>query len=246
MTEFKTIKEILKEEMRAKGINTQKLSELTGIAPRYIKALMDNDISQMPPSPYVKGYLENISKILEIDFEPLWQEYKKESELKTSGAKDTLPLNRYAPKSFNKKTLFITIFVLIILVILIPKISNFIGKPSIEITSPPSDQFHTSQDTFVIEGKIDNPQDKLSINSGEVVVNPDGTFKQSVVLSEPGCRNDYDFTVKRFLGSSVTIRRTICYDFSQVNSTTTINNPQSTTTTQFLSPSSSSSNIIKY
>jgi cytoskeletal protein RodZ len=234
MTEFKPLKEIIREEMRSKGLNAQKLSELTGISPRYLKALLENDFSQMPPAPYIKGYLDNIAKVLEIDSEPLWQEYRKESEIKISGAQDKLPINRYAPKSFNKTILVVTIIVLIALAFLLPKISNFLGRPSLEITSPASDQFHTAQDTFTLRGKIENPQDKLTINSSEVVVNPDGTFEQQVTLNEPGCRNDYDFTVKRFLGLSTTIRRTICYESSSPSP-----NPAATST-------SSSTNVINY
>lgn len=234
MTEFKPLKEIIKEEMRSKGLNTQKLSELTGITPKYLKALLENDFSQMPPAPYVRGYLDNIAKVLEIDSEPLWQEYKKESEIKRSGAKDTLPINRFAPKSFNKTALIITIVILIILAFLLPKISSFLGRPSIEITSPLSDQFQTAQDIFTLSGKIDNPQDKLTINSSEVIVNSDGTFQQQVVLNEPGCHNDYDFIVKRFLGLSTAVKRTICYNAPSIS-------PVATTT-----PTASSTNVINY
>ena len=234
MTEFKPLKEIIREEMRDKGLNAQKLSELTGISPRYLKALLENELSQLPPAPYVRGYLENIAKVLDIDSEPLWQEYQKESEIKRSGAGDTLPVNRYAPKSFNKTVLIVTLAVLVVLAFLIPKISDFLGRPSIEITSPPTDRFYSASDTFSLKGRVGNPQDKLTINSSEVVVNTDGTFEQQVALTEPNCQNDYDFTVKRFLGLSTTVRRTICY---------TSNAPAGETST---STSSSTNNVINY
>jgi cytoskeletal protein RodZ len=233
MTDFKPLKEIIKEEMRSKGLNAQKLSELTGISPRYLKALLENNFSQLPSAPYVKGYLDNIAKVLDIDPEPLWREYRKESEIKSSGAQDTLPINRYASKSFNKTALVVTMVVLIALAFLLPKISNFLGRPSIEITSPASDQFHAAQDTFILGGKIENPQDKLTINFSEVVVNPDGTFEQQVTLNEPGCRNNYDFTVKRFLGLSTTIRRTICYESSALPPNPTATSTSSTNTINY-------------
>jgi len=214
MTEFKPLKEIIKEEMHSQGINIQKLSEFTGIAPRYVKALLDNDFSQLPAAPYVHGYLDSIAKVLKIDAEPLWQDYQKESEMKRSGEKDLLPINRYAQKPFNKLVLLITIVVLAVLAFLLPKISDFLGQPSIEITSPISDKIEVLDENFILKGKIGNPQDKLMINSSEVVVSSDGTFEQPVVLHEPGCRNDYDFIVKRFLGLSTAARRTICYKSS--------------------------------
>jgi cytoskeletal protein RodZ len=211
MTEFKPLKEIIRDEMRTQGINVQKLAEITGIAPRYIKALLDNDLTQLPAAPYVRGYLENIAKVLEIDAEPLWQEYQKESDIKRSGEKDRLPVNRYAQRPFNKTAIVITIVILITLAFLVPKISDFLGQPSLEITSPSVDGLKTSNENFILSGKIGNPQDKLTINSSEVIVSADGTFQQPVFLSESGCYNDYEFTVKRFLGLSTTARRTICY-----------------------------------
>jgi cytoskeletal protein RodZ len=212
--EFKPFKEIIKEEMRAQGINIQKLAELTGISHRYLQALLDADFSQLPSVPYVKGYLESIAKVLGIDPAPLWHEYQKESEIKRSGDKDKLPANRYAQKPLNKTALLITLLVLIGVALLLPKIADFLGRPSIEITSPATDKYTSNSDNFILKGKVNNPQDKLLINSSEVIINTDGTFQQPVILSEPGCHNDYDFTVKRFLGLSTTVKRTICYESS--------------------------------
>ena len=209
--EFKPLKDILKEEMRSKGLNAQKLSELTDIAPHYIKALLENDFSNLPAAPYVRGYLDTITKILEIDSESLWHEYQKESGIKRSGESDKLPSNRYAQKPFNKMALIATLAVLIVVAFLIPKVADFLGRPSIEITSPPSDMYQTQQDTFTLAGKISNPQDKLVINSSEVVVNSDGSFQKQVTLSS-GCNdNVFEFTAKRFLGFSTSVKRTICF-----------------------------------
>jgi cell division protein FtsL len=210
MEEFKPLKEILKEEMRAKGLNVQKLSELTDIAPYYIKALLENDFSKLPAAPYVRGYLNSIAKILEIDPQPLWEEFKKEAEIKRSGESDKLPTNRYAPKPINKLSLALVLIVLIIFALLFPRIADFVGQPSIEIISPPSDMYQTQQDTFTLEGKISSPSDKLLINGDEVVVNPDGSFQKQVILG-PRCNNNvFEFTVKRFLGLSTSVKRTIC------------------------------------
>ena len=208
--EFKPLKDILKEEMRGKGLNIQKLSELTDIAPYYIRALLENDFSKLPAAPYVRGYLDSIARVLNIDAEPLWQEYQKESEIKRSGETDRLPINRYAQKPFNKMGLVITLVVLVVIAFLIPKIADFLGRPSIEITSPPSDMYPAQQDSFILEGKIGNPQDKLLINDSEVVVNPDGSFQKQVTLS-PRCNdNVFEFVVKRFLGFSTSVKRTVC------------------------------------
>ncbi|HPW34382.1 MAG TPA: helix-turn-helix domain-containing protein [Candidatus Paceibacterota bacterium] len=229
--EIKPLKEILRDEMKAKGFNVQKLSEITNIAPNYIRALLDNDFEKLPAAPYVHGYLESIAKELDIETEPLWQEYQKESGMKRSGPFDKLPINRYAQKPFNKKTLIITIFVLIVLAFALPHIADFFGKPSLEIYWPPSDQYKTMDEVVILKGRIANPQDKILVGEGEVVVASDGIFEKEVRL-DPGCKNVFDFTVKRFLGLSTTVKRTICYESSPIifepsstdSPTSTINN----------------------
>src|SRR3989344_6846190 len=101
--ELNGFKDILKNEMKAKGLNAQKLSELSDISPNFIKSLLEGSFENLPATPYVHGYIEKISAILEINSDELWGQYKKESELKKSGAKDQLPLNRFASQPINKK-----------------------------------------------------------------------------------------------------------------------------------------------
>jgi len=59
--EIKRFKEIIKDEMKAKGINILKLSEATDISTNYIKAIIEEDFDSMPcllytsPSPRDRG-----------------------------------------------------------------------------------------------------------------------------------------------------------------------------------------------
>lgn len=208
--EIKNFRETLKEAMREKGISIQKLSELTEISPNYLKALTENDITNLPSAPYIKGYINTIAQILEIDSRVLWDDYNRLSESKTSGEKDILPGNRFAQKSLNKKGLFVGIIILLLIAYIAPKISDFFGKPSLEIMAPSQDKLNVSDPNFTLKGKIGNPQDKVTINSAEVVVLPDGSFEQNVALEE-GPQNTFEFKVKRFLGRETTNSRTIIY-----------------------------------
>ena len=212
----KTLRETLRDAMRAKGISVQKLVELTDIPLHYVQALAENDTENLPPAPYVRGYLMTIADALDTDGEALWRQYKHDERLRRSGGEDTLPSNRFAHAKPNKKIIIATIVVLAALAYLIPSIANFFGKPGIALTAPATDGQVVTQNNYAIAGHIDNPQDKLLINNEEVVVGADGNFQKEVLL-QPG-QNTYTIVVHRFLGRDTTLTRTI---WLQTTATTT-------------------------
>lgn len=212
MTELKKLKDTLKDEMRSAGVNIAKLAELTGIAPQYIQALVENDYGQLPAAPYVRGYLMKIAEVLETDGNDLWKQYSYESQIKRSGISDTLPSNRFAIKGTNKMGIGIAVAVLIALIYLIPILADFFGKPSLEVATPSSDSLVVSSSAYVIQGKVKNTEDRVFINETEIPVKPDGSFELQGELQEGP--NAFVITAKRFLGKSTTINRTVFFSTS--------------------------------
>ncbi len=209
LTELKTLKETLKDEMRAQGVSVQKLSELTDIAPHHITALMESDFDHLPAAPYVRGYIVKIAEILELDADVLWRRYSRESEIKKSGEKDTLPKNRFALRPIKKSSLVITALIVLVLVIGLPTISDFFGKPSLEVTSPAGDTEIVTEKSYTVSGTIQNPKDRVFINQTEVPVTSDGKFQIQKELDEGA--NTFTVSTKRFLGGETTITRNVFY-----------------------------------
>lgn len=203
----KTLRETLKDALRAKGISANKLAEMTEITPRYIRALIENDSENLPPAPYVRGYLERIAEALGTDAQTLWHQYQHDERLDRSGEKDLLPSNRFAHAKANKKAIALTIVVLVALVYFVPQIASFLGRPGIIITNPAANDQTVTTSDFFITGKVDDPKDKVLINAEEVVVNPDGTFSKEVLLQSGS--NTYTIVAHRFLGRNTTVVRTI-------------------------------------
>ena len=209
LTELKTFKETLKDEMRAQGISVAKLAELTDISPNHITALMESDFSHLPAAPYVRGYILKISEVLELDSDILWRRYSRESEIKKSGEKDVLPRNRYAFHPVKKSSLLIVAAVVIVLVIGLPVIADFFGKPSLEVISPAGDTEIVTEKSYTVSGSIQNPKDRVFINQTEVPVTPDGKFQIQKDLDEGA--NTFVISTKRFLGGETTITRNVFY-----------------------------------
>ena len=71
-----TLKDLLKEHMELKGLNIKKISDSTGIPERYMEALVEGKNKNLPPAPYVRGYINKLAVVLDFDKETIWRLYK--------------------------------------------------------------------------------------------------------------------------------------------------------------------------
>ncbi|MFA4999243.1 MAG: helix-turn-helix domain-containing protein [Parcubacteria group bacterium] len=225
MTENKSLGEILSGITVEHGITIDKLSELTNIPKRYLSAMAENNLNNMPAAPYVKGYIVKICATLGIDPLPVMEAYK-ETGLKTSGKDDCLPKNRFTLAKNKKIWLIATVILVLVLIIGFLPITryvfaSFIGIPSIEVNLPEKmedrDFLETRKDLLTIEGKI-NPKDSIIINKEPVSVSTDGRFTKDVLL-DAGL-NTFEIKVKRFLGRETNIIRKVFYITENLNEET--------------------------
>jgi len=210
--ESKNLKEIFNEALELRDLDVKKLAELTDISVNYLVALSDGDLSKLPASPYIRGYLFKIAEILRIDRDLLLKAYKQELSLwpiKSSGPTDKLPSNRYAFKLFSKKIIIIAAIILLLVIgFLLWRFGNFFGMPRIEVFSPAGDNLIVAASSIELSGKID-PRDKLIINNEELLAQANGQFKKNFLL-QIGI-NTIEFKVKKFLGKEATIIRQVIY-----------------------------------
>ncbi len=240
MTEFKSLKEILKDEMRAKSMTIAKLAEITGISPVYIQALVESDLDKLPAAPYVRGYLSKIAEILEIDFDTLWKYYAKESDIQRSGEKDELPGNRFAARPVRRMAILWILAGVIALIILVPVITNFFGRPIISLVQPIQDTTIVSSPQDTLEGKVENPNDRVFVNGTEIQVSPDGHFQVQQVLDAGA--NSFTIAAKRFLGGTSQLTKTIFFNATSSPTTPTQETQgHATSSTHAASPSPAAS-----
>lgn len=206
--EQKTIKEILTEAMDLRDLNFAAIADLTDIQERYVRAIIEEDVKNLPSSPYIRGYLMKICSVLNIDGSELWKIYREEYKVKTSGREDKLPQNRFAFKKMKKRNVVFAIIAVFVIIYIIFRASQFFGSSRLEINNPPTDNFLTNSPTIELRGQID-PQDKLTINNEEVAADGNGYFQKEFLL-EKGI-NSIDFIAKRLLGKEIKITRKVIY-----------------------------------
>lgn len=197
--------------MAERGINPEKLSYVTNIPTRFITALLEGNFKELPAKPYVRGYLIKIAAALGVENEVIMGAYRESMEIRSSGGKDRLPMNRFAIQKINKNFVVGTVIVAGLLIFLGLRINDIMGTPTLQVNLSESPSTTTNQ-TLKITGKM-SARDKLTLNQEIVYTNQDGTFQKDVTLS-PGL-NTFEFDATRFLGRETKIVRQVVYEEPQ-------------------------------
>lgn len=209
----------LHTKMKEEGFTVKKLVDATGIAVKHIESLLDSDFKELPPAPYLRGYIYTLGTVLNFDAEPWWQTIKESIGIKKSGTKDSLPNNRFAQKNQAKK-IIIVITAIGIISVLIWRLPKIFGSPDLLITTPTQTDTIVSTETYIIKGKVESSNDAVTINGESVATDKDG-FWQKTVLLQFGI-NTFEIKAKKLLGSQKTITKQIIYETqSALNSTST-------------------------
>ena len=67
--------EILKQRREELGLDLREISNTLRIKYSYLKALEDGDMENLPPEVYVKGYIHEYARVLNIDPDPVISSY---------------------------------------------------------------------------------------------------------------------------------------------------------------------------
>ncbi len=197
MEQEKTLQIIFEEALEQKNISMEKLAAITEIPKRYLTAIQNTELNKLPSAPYVRGYLKKICEVLGLNFQEIWEIYKKELSHKTSGAFDKLPINRFAIHRINKKSVAAAVVGGVLLLFFLLNFNNFLGKPYLNIENPKENLISTFDPVINFSGQI-NPKDKLTINGKEIVTDTAGNF-ETIYELQPGL-NTVEFKVKKILG----------------------------------------------
>jgi cytoskeletal protein RodZ len=196
------------EKLKARGLSLKKLSELSGISLPYLESMAEGDFAALPSAPYVRGYLAIVGEILDLDAAFWWEELRARNRIKSSGAYDELPRNRFAPRS-TSFLLWAGIAVVLIVGYLGIRFSAIFGKPLIEVTAPAAAVTTVNDPSIVVAGRLTGG-DELLVNREPADRNPDGTWQKAVTL-DPGL-NVIEITATKFLGRRTTITRQVVYE----------------------------------
>ncbi len=213
---------LLNSALRAKGINQEKLAQITGISDRFITLLLEERFKELPAAPYMHGYILKIADALSLEGEEVWNNYfKNHPLLRRSGEQDIIPQNRFLRSSL--RWYIAGSIIILILGYIFFRLPYFTQEPLLSLR-PIETTAVVTNPSFILKGTI-SPHDQLTVN-GEVVYSDEkGDFEKQVTL-EPGL-NTFTFHVEKKFGKS---RETI-YQISYRPASSTSTSTSRTTTT---------------
>jgi hypothetical protein len=215
MDEEHDFKTFFAERLKARGYTLRKLSEISGIALDHLENLAEGRYDELPPAPYLRGYLERIGELLAFDPNPWWEQLKQGSAAQRPGPTDALPVNRFAPRPVTRYVWAAVVIAIVIgyLVVRLPKI---LGRPDLAVTAPAAATVTVSEPAFTLQGHLGNG-DRVFVNGEPVTVASDGSWHYQLPL-EPHL-NTVTVSAKKFLGGETSITRQIIYEPPTATST---------------------------
>lgn len=176
----------LQQKREESGLTIEQVSDEVKIRPRYLEALEQGNYDVFPSSVYIKGFLRNYAKFLNIDSDKAVALYRREFEgRKEDGlAQANGPIKE--PKFIISPTHVVAGVFGIMLVILFGYLyrqyQQFAAPPFLEIISP-RDGFETKEDIVTIEGLTESGS-AVKINDQGIQTDALGNFKVTVSLRE--------------------------------------------------------------
>jgi cytoskeletal protein RodZ len=232
--------EFLGSRMRGKGVSLKRLGEATGIAPSHLENMLHGNFDDMPSTPYFRGYVMRLGKVLDFNGEEWWEKIKKESVVKNSGPTDSMPHNRFVKKSIPK-LFWVGIVVAVLLIIYLAfQFPRVFGKPDLVVTYPTGNPYTTASSTITLTGTVQNA-DVLYLSNGDassseqIAIGQGGSWQETVLLQNG--LNTFEVSAKKLLGKETDITEQIIYNSPFVASSTATSTVSSsipvTTSTNF-------------
>ena len=197
------------EKVKARGYSLKKLADVSGVPLVHLTNISIGRYGDLPPAPYLRGYLNTLGPILDFDAQTVWPEFRRIHLVKASGAEDELPRNRFAGRSRRMRGAIGGALGLIIILGYVGYQSGRIfGTPEITVRFPKEDMLRVQESAITMSGELKNGS-VLTVN-GETVPLHDGAWEVRIEL-RPG-QNTVILSAKKFLGKETQLTRRIFYE----------------------------------
>ena len=188
-----TAGECLKRKREELNISLKDISEKLKVKIGYLENLEKGNYEELPPDVYVKGFVKSYAQFVGLDSEKMIGIYNREKKIENKIEKKSKKKEVYANKLTTKNFAVITpkiITAFLSLLILFAvgyylwyQISSFNSNPYLFVSSPYEDQI-INDSNITIEGETER-ETTIKINGQSIFVNPDGYFKEDIML-QPG------------------------------------------------------------
>lgn len=210
--DYQNFETLLNEKLRERGLTLKRLSELSNISVHHLENLSRGKFEELPPAPYVRGYLIKIGSILDFDPEIWWERLRTGNLVKSSGKHDELPRNRFAQRS-RPRLIWAGAAIFVVLIYFGIRFSKIFGEPILTVTYPDQYMTLTENSEIEIRGELKNG-DGVSVYGEAVPIAEDGSWTHTITLEKGP--NFIEIVAKKFLGRERKITLKILYEPTSV------------------------------
>lgn len=177
--------DFLKEKLKEKNLNLERLSELTKIQVYHLQALLAGEFDKLPPAIYREGIFKRLSKFLDLNENEIMEMYKNENHATNEISYVNSPIvskrNSYFILTPKKLMVFLGGTLLVLVSAYLWYQFNFlIGPPNLVIE--PKEDMIVREESLLVKGKTDSGVD-LTVNGENVYVSSDGSFSKDIQLA---------------------------------------------------------------
>lgn len=196
------------DKLKERGYSLKRISELSGVAVKHLENLVAGRFHDLPPAPYLRGYLVTLGRVLDFDGEAWWESLRTQGLLTESGRDDELPKNRFAREPLKKKILIFGALAILLLYLGV-RLPKILGEPMLLVSAPDQELIRVKVNRFTVRGTA-RDADRLTINGEAIAVDARGAWEKEISLNEG--LNTVPIVAKKFLGREKTVVRQIFYE----------------------------------
>lgn len=163
--------EILKNRREELGRDLREIANTLKIRYDYLKAIEDGDLKRLPAEVYLKGYLLEYAKVLNLDTETIMNTYNQETK-PLNKKTDEIDLLLPSKKRFRISYVLVPVFTILLFFVIAKLLFSPSEHPSHQMDVPVINKIETADfqesirtadntlDTLVTSGETANPESK--------------------------------------------------------------------------------------
>ena len=182
----RSLGEKLKEAREKQHLSLDRISKKVGIKKRYILALEENTLNQLPGGLYAKKFIKKYSKFLNLDQKEV-DKYIKENFNTNNSHTEYFSHKKLSKKKFLVfprivRYILIVSVMIICLLYLAFYFNKLISPPKLEINNPKTN-ISTNKNPITIKGETEK-ETEVYINGSTVLIDKDGYFEKDITLKK--------------------------------------------------------------
>lgn len=185
----RTIGEMLSSERNSRHLSLEQLSKRTRIRQKYLEALENDEFSNLPAAPFVKGYIKAYARVLGFEADPLIALLRR--DFKESAKGKLVPREFIKPVLKNRQHFAPVTLAIIVLATVFTTLVGYVALQWFNLNKPPDLVLTTPEANDIVAPRVTVegrtvPEAIVTINSDPVALKPDGSFSTELFLETEG------------------------------------------------------------